>query len=388
MNAGHAPTCKAMKISETDKLSGASRDCRRKNNPLHHRRKYFSIVLRRKNFLLHLRIAGILKSTGLILLIYLCISRAANCLSQQFVVRTYCADTWSDDGTAEAEKLAHAYNEALYAVSANDAWNDSPAAHTRNDSSANEKSWDSSVDILSSYNGLLNVGGDGMMGYIEIPCLGVSMPILHHASEASLQRGAGHLEGTSLPVGGKNTHTVIVGHRGLPSMKAFTDLDQMKEGDIFILHILHHELHYQVDQVITVLPSETEALAIQSGEDYATLLTCTPYGVNSHRLLVRGRRVFHTDQPMNSPAYAYSDSLLCDSVESPDIQLPTADNKLKAHNKLKADSKLIAISKSEGTVTAGGLLRRFFMSWRFSIGLGVFAAITGVTFILYSWKNI
>ena len=141
------------------------------------------------------------------------------------------------------------------------------------------------------YHELLNVGGTGIMGYIEIESLGVSLPIYHGTDDTVLQIAVGHLEWTSLPVGGEGTHTVLSGHRGLPSAKLFTDLDELMVGDTFILRILDEILTYEVDQILIVDPKDTSALATEEGKDYCTLVTCTPYGVNSHRLLVRGHRV-------------------------------------------------------------------------------------------------
>lgn len=141
------------------------------------------------------------------------------------------------------------------------------------------------------YHELLNIGGTGIMGYIEIESLGVSLPIYHGTDDTVLQIAVGHLEWTSLPVGGEGTHTVLSGHRGLPSAKLFTDLDELVVGDTFILRILDEILTYEVDQILIVDPKDTSALATEDGMDYCTLITCTPYGVNSHRLLVRGHRV-------------------------------------------------------------------------------------------------
>lgn len=143
----------------------------------------------------------------------------------------------------------------------------------------------------AEYEGTLDVTGTGIMGYLDIPQLGVSLPIYHGTDEGVLQIGVGHIEGSSLPVGGESTHAVLSGHRGLPSARLLTDLDRMKVGDLFYLHVLGDTLAYEVDQIVTVLPDELEELAIQEGEDLCTLVTCTPYGVNSHRLLVRGHRV-------------------------------------------------------------------------------------------------
>lgn len=150
--------------------------------------------------------------------------------------------------------------------------------------------------ILSdAYKKILDPDGEGLMGSIEIPKIQARIAIYHGISDDVLEKGAGHVEGTSLPVGGKSTHAVLAAHRGLPSAKLFTDLDQMEIGDIFFMHILGKTLDYKVDQIKTVLPSETEDLDIIKGKDHVTLLTCTPYGVNTHRLLVRGTRTKYVE---------------------------------------------------------------------------------------------
>ena len=141
------------------------------------------------------------------------------------------------------------------------------------------------------YQQLLNVSGNGVMGYIEIPAIGVTLPVYHGTEESVLQVAVGHLEWTSLPVGGESSHCVVSGHRGLPSARLFTDLDKMQEGDIFIFRILDEVLTYEVDQIRIVLPHETSDLLIVEGQDLCTLVTCTPYGINSHRMLVRGHRI-------------------------------------------------------------------------------------------------
>ncbi len=151
-----------------------------------------------------------------------------------------------------------------------------------------------------SYWDLLNVDSTGMMGYIEIPKLNTTIPIYHGTDEAVLQVGVGHLQNTSLPVGGESTHTALSGHRGLPTRSLFTDLDQLAVGDRFYIKVLNQTLCYTVDQILTVLPTEMEALAIEEGQDYATLITCTPYGINSHRLLVRGVRTPYDPQQHES----------------------------------------------------------------------------------------
>ena len=143
----------------------------------------------------------------------------------------------------------------------------------------------------AEYNSLLNLNGDGVMGYIEIPKLDLRLSIGHGTEEDVLQKMVGHVEGTSLPVGGESTHAVLSAHRGLPTAKLFSDLDLMQVGDRFTIHTLNQTLTYQVDQITVILPEEVEALAIEPGKDYVTLMTCTPYAVNTHRLLVRGVRV-------------------------------------------------------------------------------------------------
>ena len=147
-----------------------------------------------------------------------------------------------------------------------------------------------SEEEYEEYEKLLNLTGSGIMGYIEVPKIGCSLPIYHGTDEAVLQIAIGHIEGTSLPTGEVGNHTVLSGHRGLPSAKLFTDLDKMELGDLFVIRVLDRIMTYEVDQVLIVLPEEMEALAIDAEQDYCTLVTCTPYGVNSHRLLVRGHR--------------------------------------------------------------------------------------------------
>ena len=156
-----------------------------------------------------------------------------------------------------------------------------------------------SPEQTEEYNGLLDVTGTGVMAYIEIPTINVSLPLYHGTSETVLQVAAGHLEWTSLPAGGESTHMVLSGHRGLPSAKLFTDLDKMVVGDRFMIHVLDQTLTYEVDQIHIVYPNETEQLLIQESKDLCTLVTCTPYGVNSHRLLVRGHRVANDATAVN-----------------------------------------------------------------------------------------
>ena len=148
-----------------------------------------------------------------------------------------------------------------------------------------------SEEQRENYNALLNIGGNGIMGYIEIPKLDVVLPLYHGTEEGVLQVAIGHLEWTSLPVGGESSHCVVSGHRGLPSARLFTDLDKMEVGDTFMLRILDEVLTYEVDQIRIVEPHVTEDLLIVEGEDLVTLVTCTPYGINTHRMLVRGHRI-------------------------------------------------------------------------------------------------
>ena len=147
-----------------------------------------------------------------------------------------------------------------------------------------------------SYDELLLAEDSGVMGYLEIEKIKLKLPIYHGVSEEALESGVGHLEGTSLPVGGETTHAILFGHRGLPSAKLFTDLDQLEEGDHFLIHVLNETLCYEVDKISVVKPEETSSLAVEEGKDLVTLLTCTPYGVNTERLLVRGHRVPYVEQ--------------------------------------------------------------------------------------------
>ncbi len=146
-------------------------------------------------------------------------------------------------------------------------------------------------ETVTGYNNVLDITGSGIMGYVSIPKISVSLPIYHGTSEGVLGVAVGHLEGTSLPIGGESTHSVLSAHRGLPSAKLFTDLDELAIGDVFTLKIVDKTLTYRVDQILIVLPHETQNLQVVDGEDYCTLMTCTPYGINTHRLLVRGTRI-------------------------------------------------------------------------------------------------
>lgn len=172
---------------------------------------------------------------------------------------------------------------------------------------------------LKGYDDILNIGGNGIMGYVTVPKLGVELPIYHGISAEVLNVACGHLEGTSLPVGGESTHCVLSAHRGLPHAKLFTELDKMEEGDVFQLTILNRTYTYQVDQIKVVRPDEVEDVQIVPGEDRCTLLTCTPYGINSHRLLVRGKRIENAAPALYVTSSAYRIDPL---VASPAVAAP------------------------------------------------------------------
>lgn len=165
------------------------------------------------------------------------------------------------------------------------------AARAYNEALPDGVDFELTEEELAEYNSLLNIGGSGIMGYVQITAIGVNLPIYHSVDEAVLQIAVGHIPGSSLPVGGERAHAILSGHRGLPSAKLFSDLDQIVEGDTFTVNVMDQTTTYMVDQIRIVLPEETDDLAIESGRDYCTLVTCTPYGVNTHRMLVRGRRI-------------------------------------------------------------------------------------------------
>lgn len=209
---------------------------------------------------------------GLSLLLYPTFSDYWNSFHQSRAIASYAeAVAQVDDDTyVRMLEAARAYNEKL---------------------AGSEQSWTLSEEEREEYYELLNVAGSGIMGYIEIPSINVSLPIYHGVDEAVLQIAVGHIEGSSLPVGGLGSHCVLSGHRGLPSAKLFTNLDQLVEGDVFVIRILDETLTYEVDQIRIVEPTDLSSLERKDGKDYCTLVTCTPYGVNSHRLLVRGHRI-------------------------------------------------------------------------------------------------
>lgn len=180
-------------------------------------------------------------------------------------------------------------------------------------------------NIAEEYYDTLDVNGDGMMGYITIEKIKVQLPIYHGTSDKVLNSAVGHVEGSTLPVGGKSTHSVLSAHRGLPSAKLFTNLDKVEVGDIFTIRILDRTITYQVDQILIVLPHETDNLNIVQGEDYCTLVTCTPYGINTHRMLVRGTRIenIEPDRVINviTEAYQIDPLLVTPAVAAPMLGL-------------------------------------------------------------------
>lgn len=211
--------------------------------------------------------------TGLSLLLYPTVSDYWNSFHQSRAIASY---------TAQVEEMDPADYEAMWNAAAE--YNQRLLADTGDRYRITEAEEE-------EYESLLDVTGTGVMGYVEIPKLKTSLPIYHGTDAAVLQIAIGHLAGSSLPVGGEGTHCVLTGHRGLPSAKLFTNLDEMVEGDTFSLHVLDQTLTYEVDQIRVVEPQELDDLEIEEGKDYCTLVTCTPYGVNSHRLLVRGHRI-------------------------------------------------------------------------------------------------
>ena len=175
-------------------------------------------------------------------------------------------------------------------------------------------------ELRERYESCLDISGIGVMGYVEIPKLDISLPLYHGTSESVLQRAIGHIEWSSLPTGGESTHCVVSGHRGLPSAKLFTELDKLREGDTFTLVILNEVLTYEVDRIRTVEPRDAGGLVIEEGKDYCTLVTCTPYGINTHRLLVRGHRV---ETVVQSEVHVVSEAVVIDPlIVAPVVAFP------------------------------------------------------------------
>lgn len=214
----------------------------------------------------------IIMLAGVCLLLYPTVSDYWNQFHQSRAIAGYAEAVANMDDARYEQMLAdaQAYNKELAARGTN---------------------WNLSTEELEEYSKQLDVTGTGIMGYIEIDKIKCSLPIYHGTDEGVLQIAVGHIEGSSLPVGGESTHCVLSGHRGLPSAKLFSDLDQMEKGDIFVIRTMDEMLTYEVDQILIVEPHEVGALGIVEGEDLCTLVTCTPYGINTHRMLVRGHRV-------------------------------------------------------------------------------------------------
>ena len=229
-------------------------------------------------------IIGIIFLAGLSLLLYPFVANQWNNYRQKQLISSYEQTVSEKDAAHEIDydaelQKAEAYNEALLPSIL-------PDSFAIADASEEDQ----------TYMNTLNIAGDEMVGIVEIPKIDIKLPIYHTTEEDVLKQAAGHLEGSSLPIGGKSTHSVISAHRGLPSASLFTDLDQLKKGDHFLIHVLNKTLCYEVDKISVVKPEETSALAVEEGEDLVTLLTCTPYGVNTERLLVRGHRVPYEEQ--------------------------------------------------------------------------------------------
>ncbi len=213
---------------------------------------------------------------GLCLILYPSFSDWWNSLHQSQAIAAYVetVDAMSQEEIDKILSAAREYNQRMWKKS---------------------NRWILSPQEEAEYRSMLDVSGTGIMGYISIPVIGVNLPIYHGTEESVLQIATGHLSGTSLPVGGPGTHAAVSGHRGLPSARLFTDLDQLKMGDIFTISVLNEVYTYQIEQIVTVVPEDTSQMNLFQDEDLCTLQTCTPYGVNSHRLLLRGRRVDNRD---------------------------------------------------------------------------------------------
>lgn len=242
---------------------------------------------------------GLLFLTGFGILIYPTVSDQWNTYRQNQLISSYetrVSDLTEEDFTEEWNK-ANAFNATL----------------AQNDLYGDVFGEDGTDIKATEYWKILNVAGDGVMGYLSIPKINIKLAIYHGTADDVLQTGVGHLNGTKLPVGGESTHSVLAAHRGLPSARLFTDIDQMKKGDMFYIHVLDETLAYQVDDILDMVDKDDretldKALQIQQGKDQVTLFTCTPYGVNSHRLLVRGTRVpYNGEEEMETSA---ADSML------------------------------------------------------------------------------
>ncbi len=247
-----------------------------------------------KNFLIN-AILLLVFVTGLGLLMYPSVSNMINERNQSTVITKYKqeADTLGLEEQVRILEEARAYNENL------------PMLFSTADSDE--------IAASEIYNSTLNAGGNGVMGVLHIDRINVNLPIYHGTSEAVLQVAVGHLPATSLPVGGVNTHSVLSAHTGLPSAKLFTELDELEIGDMFTVTAVNETLVYRVDNISVVEPHEVDTLRIYEGEDYVTLVTCTPYGINSHRLLVRGTRI-HLDEAEEAGLFVETDAVFLDKT--------------------------------------------------------------------------
>ena len=233
-------------------------------------------------------VATLILLVGIGLLVYPTFSDWWNSYHQSRAIATYAQAVEDMDPEVRAKMLedAKAYNERL---------------------AANNGRWNMTDAEKAEYEKLLDPAGNGVMGVVQINSIKVDYPIYHGMDESVLQVAIGHLEGSSLPIGGETTHAVISGHRGLPSARLFTDLDKLREGDTFTITVLDQTITYEIDQIRIVLPEDLSNLNIEKGKDYCTLVTCTPYGVNTHRMLVRGHRIENL----------VDDTLLADAVQIP-----------------------------------------------------------------------
>ena len=247
------------------------------------KRRYLQIIL-----------AAVLFLLALGLTLYPVISNYYN-QRHQSQIQTAYREVLEQTDTAELERIreqAAAYNAAITPGAAEEAY-----------------SQEAILTASNNYVNQLNIGGSGIMGYIEIPKINVDLPIYHGTGSDALDRGTGHLLGSSLPVGGEGTHTIITGHSGMASQKMFTDLEQLQEGDVFYLRVLDETLAYEVKAVHTVLPHDTTHLGIVPGQDLCTLVTCTPTGINTHRLLVQGSRIpFIPAEEIEASAVSYEEN--------------------------------------------------------------------------------
>ncbi len=237
---------------------------------------------------------------GLFVLLYPSVANRWNSRTMTRAVSSYTetVETMSEEKREAYFAAARDYNERLYEVG-------SAAALSR-------------PEAVSGYDDILDLTGNGIMGYVTIDRLGIELPIYHGTEANVLALGAGHLEGSSFPIGGENTHSVISAHRGLPSALLFTNLDKMEEGDLFSVTILDETFTYEVDRISIILPTEYEYLYIEPGKDYCTLMTCTPYGINTHRLLVRGVRTDNVpDIRVDAEAYKINSLLVASFIALP-----------------------------------------------------------------------